>query len=208
MRAPGRLALRESLMLAVIRGGQMVDAGEQCAEEFAVVDNAADRNAAEADAVITALAANEPRAPALAAHIVIGERDLERGVDRFRAGIAEEHAIEVARRQRRHPARQFEGFGMCKMKCGRVIEFGRLARNRRDDRVAVVAGIGAPQPRQTVEHRAPIRGEIMHVLGAGDQPRGALERPVGRKWQPKGVEIVGLSRAREIGVSHRHLSIG
>jgi hypothetical protein len=37
----------------------MVDAGQQRAEELAVVDDAADRNAAEADAVIAALAADQ-----------------------------------------------------------------------------------------------------------------------------------------------------
>ena len=76
MGAPFRLALGEGLMLATIGRGQMVDAGEQRAEELAVVDHAADRNAAEADAVIGPLAADQPLARALSAHIVIGERDL------------------------------------------------------------------------------------------------------------------------------------
>ena len=79
----------------------MIDAGEQRAEELAVGDDAADRDAAEADAVIAALAADQARARALPRARVIGERDLQRGVDRFRAGIAEEHVVEIARRQRR-----------------------------------------------------------------------------------------------------------
>ncbi len=58
----------------------MVDAREERAEVLAVVDHAADRNAAEADAVIAALAADEARARALPAHVMIGERDLERRV--------------------------------------------------------------------------------------------------------------------------------
>ena len=69
MRAPFRLAFGEGLMLAVIGRRQMIDAGQQRAEEFAVVDDAADRNAAEADAVIAALAADQPGARALAAHM-------------------------------------------------------------------------------------------------------------------------------------------
>src|SRR5262249_17756547 len=85
MRAPGRLALAESLMLAAVGCRQVVDAGQERAEEFAVVDDAADRDSAEADAVIAALAADQARARALAADIVIGKRDLERGVDRLRA---------------------------------------------------------------------------------------------------------------------------
>ena len=80
MRAPFGLALGEGLMLAVIGRGQMVDAGEQRAKELAVVDHAADRNAAEANAVVGALAADQTLARALPAHVVIGKRDLERRV--------------------------------------------------------------------------------------------------------------------------------
>ena len=106
MRAPVRLALAEGLVLAVVGGRQVIDAGQQRAEEFAVVDDAADRNAAEADAVIAALAPDQAGARAFAAHVVIGERDLERGVDRLRAGVAEEHVIEIARaRARRRGSR-------------------------------------------------------------------------------------------------------
>ena len=126
VRAPFRLALGKGLMLAAIGRRQVVDTGEQRAEEFAVVDNAADRNAAEADAVIAALAADQARARAFAAHIVVGERDLERGVDRLRARIAEKHPVEIGRRQRRDPARQLERLGMRKVERRRVVEFRRL----------------------------------------------------------------------------------
>ena len=70
MRAPFRLALAEGLVLAVVGRRQMVDAGEQRPEEFAVVDDAADRDAAEADAVIAALASDQARARAFAAHML------------------------------------------------------------------------------------------------------------------------------------------
>ena len=100
----------------------MIDAGEQRAEEFPVVDDAADRDAAEADAVIAALAADQARARALAAHIVVRERDLERGVDRLRTRIAEEHVVEIARRQRGDAARQLERLWMARI--------GRPARSR------------------------------------------------------------------------------
>ena len=127
VRAPFRLTLGEGLMLAAVGRRQMVDAGQQRAEEFAVVDNAANRNAAEADAVIAALAADQAGARAFAADVVVGERNLERGVDRLRAGIAEKHAVEVGRRQRRDPARQLERFGMREMERRRVIELRCLA---------------------------------------------------------------------------------
>src|ERR1700691_4718995 len=108
MRAPFRLADGERLMLAAIGCRQMIDAGQERAEEFAVVDKAADRNAAEADAMITALAADQAGPAALPADVVVGERDLERGVDRLRARIAEEHPIEIGGRERRDPAGELE----------------------------------------------------------------------------------------------------
>ena len=112
MGAPFRLALGEGLMLAIVGRGQMVDAGRERTEVLAVVDHAADRNAAEADAVIAALAADQARARSLPAHIVIGERDLERRVAGLGAGIAVEHVIEIARRELGDARRQLEREGM------------------------------------------------------------------------------------------------
>ncbi len=134
MRAPFRLADGEGLLLAIVSRRQMIDAGEQRAELLAVVDDAADRDAAEADAVIAALAADQPHARGVAAHVVIGERDLERGVDRFRTGIAEEHMVEIAGRERRDPARQLERLGMAELEGRRVVERRCFALDRRDDR--------------------------------------------------------------------------
>ena len=190
MRAPLRLAPGEGLMLAAIGRRQVIDAGKKRAEELAIVDDAADRNAAEADAVIAALAADQAGARALAADVVVGERDLERGIDRLRARIAEEHAIEIARRQRGDPARQLERFGMGEVEGGRVIELGGLPRDRGHDRIAVVAGIGAPQAGKPVEHGAAVGREIMHALGAGDEPRRALEGAIGGEGNPKGLKVV------------------
>ena len=101
-------------------------------------------DAAEADAVIAALAADQAHARGVAAHVVIGERDLERGIDRLRAGIAEEHVIEIAGRQRRDAAGEFESLGMAELEGRREVEFGRLVLDRLNDRVAVMPGIGAP----------------------------------------------------------------
>src|SRR4029079_18222236 len=102
-------------------------------------NDSADRNAAEANAMIAALAADQPHARGFAAHVVVGERDLERGVDRLRAGVAEEHVIEIAGRKRRDAARKLEGLRMRELEGGRIIEFGRLGLDRRDDRIARVA---------------------------------------------------------------------
>src|SRR3546814_1368838 len=75
---------------------QMVDAGQECAEMLAVVDHAPDRDAAEADAMVPLLPTDQTGARALAPHPVIGERDLERGVDRLRSAVGEEH-VEIGR---------------------------------------------------------------------------------------------------------------
>ena len=61
---------------------------------------------------VAALAPDQPGAPAFAAHVMIGQRDLERGVDRLRAGTAEEHVVEIAGRERRDPARQLKRLGV------------------------------------------------------------------------------------------------
>src|SRR5579863_5744397 len=57
-----------------------------------------------------------------------------------------------------------------------------------------MAGIAAPQTGGTVEHSAAVGGEIVHVLGAREQPRRLLERAVRRERQPIGFEIVGDGR--------------
>ena len=200
MAAPLRLADGEGLLGAVIGRAQMIDAGEQRAEHLAVADDAADGDAAEADAVIAALAPDQPHARGVAAHVVKGQRDLERGVDRLRAGIAEEHMVEVAGRERGDAARQLERLGVRELEGRRVVHLGRLALDRRDDRVAVMAGIGAPQAGGAVDQLAPVRREIVHVLGAGDQARARLERPVGRERHPIGFEIVGNRGAATFAV--------
>src|ERR1700761_8698681 len=122
----------------------MVDAGQKRAEEFSIVDDAADGNAAEPDAVITAFAANETGAIALPADVVIGKRDLQRRVDRLRARIAEEHAIEIGRRQGGDPARELEGLWVREMKRGRVVELGGLPLDGRDNRIAIVPRVRTP----------------------------------------------------------------
>ncbi len=122
----------------------MVDAGEEGTEEFAVVDHAADRNAAEADAVIAALAADQALARAGPAHIVVGERDLERRVGGLGARIAEEGVVEIARGELGQARRQLKRRRMGELEGRREIELGRLALDRGDDRRAVVSGVAAP----------------------------------------------------------------
>ena len=84
VRAPFRLALAIRLMLDIERVAHVIDARQHRSENFAVADHAADGDAAEADAVIGALAANEDIAMAFAFRAPIRERHLERGIDSLR----------------------------------------------------------------------------------------------------------------------------
>src|SRR5688572_14371303 len=59
VRTPLRYTTRECVVFVIERMAQMVDARQQTSEELAVVHHAADRNTAEADAVITLLAADQ-----------------------------------------------------------------------------------------------------------------------------------------------------
>ncbi len=191
MRAPFRLAAREGLLRPVVGMRQVIDAGQQAAEELAVGGDAAHRDAAEADAVIAALAADEARARALAAHAVIGDRDLERGIDRFGAGIGEEDVVEIARKECREARRRLEHLGMAHLEGRRVVEFERLAVHRLGDLAPRVAGIDAPQPGGAVENAPSVGGGVVHALGRDQQARMRLELAVGGERHPIGFEIIG-----------------
>src|SRR5690606_4800866 len=59
------------------------------------------------------------------------------------------------------------------------------------DRLAAVAGVAAPQARGAVEDRLSAECEVVHVPGAGDQPRLLLEAAVGGERQPERFQVVG-----------------
>ena len=168
----------------------MIRTREQRSIEFPVRDHAAHRNAAKADAVIAALTADEPCARCLAIRPVIGNRDLERRVGRFRPRIAEKHMVEIGRRQRRHAACKLEDLGMGELEGRREVEFASLGLDCLDDRLTAMPGIGAPQPRRRIQHRRTVRLVIIHVLRAREHARFTLELAVRRERQPEGVEIV------------------
>ena len=123
-------------------------------------DDAADRDAAEADAVIAALAADQPRARRPSPlRAVIGERDLERGVDRLRAGVGEEHVVEAARQpSATRRVGELEGDRVAHLErparspCSRGLRAGSPRRSR----LAAVAGVDAPEPGRAVEHLAAV----------------------------------------------------
>src|SRR5688572_28471274 len=86
----------------------MVHARDARTEHLLVRGDAADRHAAEVDAVVAALAADQAVAPRLAARALVGERDLERGVGGLGARVAEENAREPRRRDAREPLGELE----------------------------------------------------------------------------------------------------
>ena len=161
-------------------------------EGAAVVDHAADRHAAEADAVIAALAADQAGAGRLAGGAMIGQRDLQRGIDRFRTGIGEEDAIEPVRRDLGQPLGEIERQRMAHLERRRKVEVHQLPLDGGRDLPAAVTGIDAPQPRRAVDHLAAVDGRVVHALGGGEQARLGLELPVGRERHPERFELQGV----------------
>jgi hypothetical protein len=99
MRTPFGLAAGEGLLFPVIGVGQVIDPCQQRTEELAVLDDAAHRDAAEADAVIAALAADQAGLAALALGVPIGEGNFEGRVHGLGARVAEEHVVQVPGRE-------------------------------------------------------------------------------------------------------------
>ena len=155
----------------IVGVADMVDARQMGRKRAAVVDHAADRHAAEADAVIAALAADQAGAGRLAGGAMIGERDLQRGIDRLGARVGEEDAVEALRRDLGEPLGEIERQGMAHLERWREVEVHQLALDRGRDLLAAVAGIDAPEARGAVDHLAAVDGGVMHALGRGEQPR-------------------------------------
>ena len=190
MAAPFRLAAGEGLFLAVVGVRQVIDTRQHGAEPLAVGDHAAHRDAAEVHAVIAALAADQAGAAGLAVGAVIGQRDLQRRVGGLGSGVAEEGVVQIAGRHGGEARGQFEHLGMTELEGRREVQFGGRLLDRRDDGLAAVAGVGAPEPRAAVENRPAGQVVIVHVLGPGDHARALLEGPVGREAHPERLEIV------------------
>ncbi len=186
-------ALGEGVARKIMGVGQMIDPGQQGAEEFAVIDDATDRDSAEADPVIAALAPDQAGAGAFAAHPVIGDGDFQRGIHRLRPGIAEKDAVQIVRQHVLQAGRQLECRRVAHLERGRIIHLGHLGLDRLDDLRATVTGIDAPQARRTVQHLPPLRRRVPHILGADEQARIGLELPVGGKRHPERAKIVNAA---------------
>jgi hypothetical protein len=162
--------------------------------------NATERGAAEAAAMIAPLAGDEPRARALSGKLVIGERNLERGIDRLGARVAEEDAVEIARRKLGQARGQRKGRGVRRLEGRGIVEPPRLTADRLNDRFPAMTGVAAPQPRHGIDQLAPVRGVVVHALGAIDEARTPLESTVGGEGKPIGGKLGFCEAGREWSV--------
>ncbi|MNR08165.1 hypothetical protein D3C85_1243090 [compost metagenome] len=87
MDAPIGLAPRVGHLFAVIGMGQVVHIRQQIAEGLAMAGDARHGQPPEAHAVVGAFAPDQPDALALTARAVVAQRDLQRGIDRFRTRV-------------------------------------------------------------------------------------------------------------------------
>src|SRR5207237_9353566 len=138
------------------------DAGEQSTEHLPIADDAANGRAAEADPVIAALAADQAGAGALTCELMIGKRDLERGVGGFRSRVAEEHMIKPGRREIGDAACKLESLRYAELERRRVIQRLGLLGDRLRNLAAAVAGIGAPPARCRIGDLAAVGRYVVH----------------------------------------------
>src|SRR5688572_10009857 len=132
---------------------QVVYAGHQhAAVRLAVGGDPAERGAAEVDAVVGALAADEAGARGLPPQAMVRDGDLDRGVHGFGARVGEEYLLHALRRDRGDSLRESEGQRMPEGERGSEIQLAGLAPDRLDDARAAVSGIDAPQRREAIEH--------------------------------------------------------
>ena len=188
--ALGRLALGEGAggRLGV---GQVVGL-DALAVDLAVGDHAADRDAAEVDAVVALLAANQARLAALALQAPVSARHLQRRVGGLGAAGGEEHVIEPRGRQAFQLVGQLERKWVAELERGRIVELRGLLAHGLGDLAPAMAEARAPQAREAVEHLAAIGGGEVGALRGHDHARVALELAVGGEGHPVRVEPGGV----------------
>ncbi len=132
----------------------------------------AHRHRAGGVAVIAALERDELGLSRLAAIDPVLLRHLHRDLDRDRAGFRKEHAIEVARQQRREPPRQGQGLLVDQAAEHHMRHLGELPLHRLPDVRMVVAVAGGPPRRDAVDQLAAV-GEHDAAARACARPQAA-----------------------------------
>ena len=170
--------------------GQVIDARQQRAEMAAVVHDPTDRDAAEAHAVIAALAPDQARPGAVAAGAVIGKRNLQRRINGFRARVAIKYMLHPSGGDVHDAIGQLESQWMAHLKGRGIVQLADLGLHGLGDLRATMAGIAAPQARRAVEDLPTIGRGIMHVLRRDQHPRRRLELTVRGEGHPKGAQVI------------------
>src|SRR3990170_3833366 len=195
------LAAAEGVAVPVVGVANMVDAGEKGAEPLAVVGDAADRGAAEIDAVIAALATDQADFRRIAFCPVIGERHLQRGLDGLRTRVGKEHVVEARWGDIDELRGALEGPRMAQLEGAGEIELANLLANGLDDLRPAMAGIDAPQSGRTVEHAASVVCGVVRAFGADQQARRLLILAIRRERHPECFEIVRREPCAHVSAS-------
>src|SRR5215831_10508729 len=98
--------------------------------------------------------------------------------------------VETTRREVGDAACQLERLRNAELKRRGVVKRRGLLCNRFRDLGAAVPCIRAPHTGGGIDDLAAVDGEVVHVLGASEQPWRLLEGPVGGKRHPMRSEIV------------------
>ena len=118
-------------------------------------------------AVVAAAERQQPRAPALPAVEPVLQRHLARHLDRHRAALGEEHALEVARQQRRQPLGQPQGRLVHQPAQHHVRHPAELPRHRVADVRVVVAVAGGPPGGDAVDQHPAVGQPDPAPVGPG-----------------------------------------
>ena len=136
--------------------------------------------------MVTTLAADQPGAGALTAHLVVGQRHLQRGLHAFRPGVGEKHLAHAGRCNLRQPFSKLEGLRVRHLEGRAEVHLGRLLLDRLHDARPGVASVHTPQASRSVQHLAAAVVPVVHALGTGQKARRLLELAVGGERHPVG----------------------
>ena len=179
----------------------MIDTCQGRAKMLAIARNAANRDTAEADPVITAFASDKTCPQTVAAHPMVSQRNFQCGIDRFGAVITKKDPIQAFGCNGCQRARCFERLGMPHLEHRRKIHGCGLAPDCFDDFRMAVSGIDAPETGGTVENFPTVVRCVIHAGSRYQHARFRLELPIRREWHPEmfGVEGIGHVVTRPFG---------
>ena len=142
--AVGRQPARPGVAIKIVGVAHVIDPGQQGSELAPVAHDPANRDPAKAHPVIAALAPDQTGPRALSARTLIGQRDLQRGIDAFGSGIGKEDPVKPRWHQQRKPRGGFERLRVRQLERRREIQFARRLADRLNYRSAAVPGVDAP----------------------------------------------------------------